>query len=107
MKFYNLYIWTGIRALFVSGKSNLGLILTISAQMPVYMYWSGIRALFVSTWDFFLKTVQTTQNKGYSKTLILECSLWEHSGSSANDQRANARLGVQVWHSRADREHLH
>ena len=32
------FIWTGIRALFVSGKSNLGLILTISARMPVYMY---------------------------------------------------------------------
>ena len=101
---YNL--WTGIRALFESGKSSLGLILTISAQMPVYMYWSGIRALFVSIWDFFLKTVQTTQNKGYSKTLILECSLWEHSDASANDQCTNARLGVQVWHSRADREHL-
>ena len=24
--------------------------------------------------------------------------------TSAHDQRANARLGVQIWHSRADRE---
>ena len=58
------------------------LLLTISARMPDLHTQSGIHALIVST---CLKDAYT----------------------SAHDQRANARLGVQIWHSRADREHLY
>ena len=48
---------------------------------------------------FFIKI----QNKAYSSTLANQR---EHSGASAHLQRANARLGVLIWHSHTIGEHL-
>ena len=81
------------------------LLLTISARMPDLHTQSGIRALIVSTWP-------ECSQREHSSTSILKYALfwifWTvfyKKIPNAHDQRANARLGVQIWHSRADRDH--
>ena len=81
------------------------LLLTISAQMPDLHTQSGIRALIVSTWP-------ECSQREHSSTSILKYALfwvfWTvfyKKIPNAHDQCANARLGVQIWHSRADRDH--
>ena len=81
------------------------LLLTISARMPDLHTQSGIRALIVSTWP-------ECSQREHSSTSILKYALfwvfWTvfyKKIPNAHDQCANARLGVQIWHSRADRDH--
>ena len=55
----------------------------------------------------FFVLINTLNDRDITSTLYsIAFARWSWHLGSGLDQCANARLGVQIWHSRADREHL-